>query len=154
MKYFYNTLKSYQLSKKELQKAKMRWCLINCQKAKKQIMNHFLPMALKIATKFSSKYNIDLLELFNEAYIALGEALKYYNFRKSELSTFLYKYVNWHLRNFIQETMTPVRYPYSQRKRMKQQGISMNAVYLSECDADTFIDYRNPLDTLIKSLGL
>lgn len=149
---FYNDLKKYQLPKKEVEKLKWRWCLIKCEKAKNKLANHFLPLALKIATNFASSVpHIDLYEYFNEAYLAIHQALEFYNFKKANMSTFVYKYIYWHLKNFTQKISSPVEYSYSQKKKMKENGISMNPVYLSECNL-TFIDTRTPLTKLIKSL--
>jgi len=133
---FYKQLKDLQLSKAEFRKVLWKWELIKDVQAKKKLICHFLPLGLKIATKFSKRYGIELFDLFSQCYILIDKAISFYKKEKATLSTFVYLYLHWELKNYINETFSPVRYPYKTKKEMKDNGTSMNAVSLSELDYD------------------
>lgn len=148
---FFDELKKLQLSRDEFFKCKWQWIINKDEKAKRKLMNHFLPLALKVASSYHQKHGIfDLYDYFHEAYLSIERALEYYKYGKANLSTFVYQNMKWRLKTFVQENFSPVKYSLKQKKYMKEHGISMNPVYLSECDPEAFIDYETPLDILIK----
>jgi len=155
---FYQELAKYQINKRELRKLYWRWKILKRKEIKSKIINSFLPMALKIATKISEKFhNIELMELFNESYLIIDKALDYYNPSRAELSTFVYLMLKWNLKNFVFRQHAPVKYSAKQKQRMKESGVSFNPLYLSEVEDDFFVYRKTPEDILyekeLKSLS-
>lgn len=145
----YQELAKYQINKRELKKLYWKWKILKEKEAKCKIVNSFLPLALKIATEIFEKHPyFELMELFNESYLIIDKALDYYNPRRAELSTFIYLMLKWNLKHFIFRQDTPVRYTIKMKQKMKENGVPLNAVYLSEVDNELFIYELTPEEIL------
>jgi len=55
----------------------------------------------KLARSFSTSTGVEFDDLFQEAYIAYHEALKTFDPNKSKLSTYVWKCVSSHLKNYV-----------------------------------------------------
>lgn len=132
---YYNQLKLYQISKWEQKKLYWRWRLVGCIESKTNLIMSFMPMALNIATKLCLHTNsIEPNDYFQESYLIIDEAINKYIPEKSELSTFVYHMIRWNLKEMSSKYMSPVKYSAKAKRVLKEKGISLNPIYLSDIE--------------------
>lgn len=133
---FYNELKKHQLSKKEFHYHLNKFLSLKDSTSKQKLVNHFLPMALKLCTKLQKNHpSIDLFDLFNQAFLIIHETIDYYDPNKGiSLSTYIYNNLKWNLKNYIASIYQPVQYPKSIKKKLKKQGVPFHAISLTEIE--------------------
>jgi RNA polymerase sigma factor (sigma-70 family) len=138
---FYQELRNLRLSKYELRKYVNKLLFLkkynlDYENVKKKLVDNYLALGLKLATKYQSGSNMNTMELFNEAYIAINKAVDKYDGRSS-LSTFVHHYIKWHLQTYISENSISIKLPFKERKKYKE---SLDYLFISEILIDKYHD--------------